>query len=107
MTAVLWAITAIAAAATVWHGVTEHHLHLRLLRCLRPGTVVPRTTHDTWWHALSRSRRIIVQVALTAAGLAAGIACEAAPAVAITVLAGSVVAGTVLVAVRTAGRTRG
>jgi hypothetical protein len=102
VTAVLWAITAVAAAAAVWHAVTEHHVHLRLLRRLRPGTVVPQTTHDTWWHALPASGRVIVQAALTAAGLGAGIACAAAPMVAITVLAGIVVAGAVLVAVRAA-----
>jgi hypothetical protein len=106
MTGVWWGITAVAAAAAVWHALTEHHAHLRLLRCVRPGTVIPQTTHDTWWHALPKSRRIIVQAALTVAGLGAGIACETVPAVGIAVLAGIVVAGAVLVAVRSAGRTR-
>jgi hypothetical protein len=105
VTALLWGITAVAAAAAVWHALTEHHVHLRLLRSVRPGTVVPQTSHDSWWHALPRGRRIIVQAALTAAGLGAGIACETAPAVGIPVFAGIVVAAGVLVVLRTARGT--
>jgi hypothetical protein len=65
--------------------------------------VVPETTHDTWWHSLPKSHRVTVQAALTTAGLAAGIAYETVPAVAIAVLAGLVTTGTVLLAIRTAG----
>lgn len=101
MNPVMWGIIAAAAAATVWHAVAEHHVHRRLLRRFRPGTAVPQTTHDTWWHSLPRSHRITVQAALTTAGLAAGIAYETVPTVAIAVLAGTVVAGIVLLAART------
>jgi hypothetical protein len=106
VTAVLWAITAVATAAAVWHAVTEHHVHLRLLRRLFPGIVVPQTSHDTWWHSLPRSRRIIVQAALMAAGLGLGIASEVAPTAAITALGGIVATGAVLAVFRTLGSTR-
>jgi hypothetical protein len=102
----MWGIIAAAAAATLWHAMTEHHLHLRLLRHFRPGTVVPQTTHDTWWHGLPKSRQRTVQAALTMAGLAGGIAYETAPRVAIVVLGGIVLAGIMLLAVRAAGNTR-
>jgi hypothetical protein len=85
---VIWGITAAAVAATVWHALSEHHAHRRLLRRFRPGTVVPETRHDTWWHSLPKSHRVAVQAALTAAGLAAGIAYETVPAVVMAVLGG-------------------
>lgn len=106
MNPVMWGIIAAAAAATAWHAVTEHHLHLRLLRRFRPRTAVPETTHDTWWHGLPKSRRVTVQAGLALAGLTAGIAYETAPTVAIAVLAAAVVAGTLLLAVRMTGGTR-
>lgn len=106
MNPVIWGITAVAAGATLWHAVTEHHAHRRILRRFRPGTVVPETRHDTWWHGLSKSRRVALQVALTIAGLAAGIAYETVPAVAMAVLGGLVVAGIMLVIIRTTGAAR-
>jgi hypothetical protein len=98
---IIWGIVVAAAAATAWHAVTEHQVHRRLLRRFRPGTVVPETTHDTWWHSLPKSYRVTVQAALMAAGLAAGIAYETIPAVATGVLAGLVTAGMALLAIRT------
>jgi hypothetical protein len=103
---IMWGIVAAAVAATVWHAVTEHHMHLRVLRRFRPGTAVPQTTHDTWWHGLPKSRQRTVQVALTMAGLAGGIAYETVPRVAIVVLGGIVLAGATLLAIRTTGNTR-
>jgi hypothetical protein len=100
---VIWGITAAAVAATVWHALSEHHAHRRLLRRFRPGTVVPETRHDTWWHSLPKSHRVAVQAALTAAGLAAGIAYETVPAVVMAVLGGLVAAATVLLIIRTTG----
>jgi hypothetical protein len=102
----MWGIIAAAAAATAWHAVTEHHSHLRLLRRFRPRTAVPATTHDTWWHALPKNRRVTVQAGLMAGGLAAGIAYETLPTVAIAVLGAITVAGALLLAVRIAGGTR-
>lgn len=106
MNPILWGIIAAAVAATAWHAVTEHHLHLRLLRRFRPRTAVPETTHDTWWHGLRKSRRVAVQAGLMMAGLAAGIAYETAPAVAVAVLGAIVAAGALLLAVRISGGTR-
>jgi hypothetical protein len=102
---VIWGIIAAAAAATVWHAVTEHHAHRRLLQFFRPGTVVPETSHDTWWHSLPKGHRVTVQVALVTAGLVAGIAYETVPAAAIAGLSGLVAAGIVLLSVRTVGAT--
>ena len=106
MNPVMWGIIAAAVAATVWHAVTEHHVHLRFLRHFRPGIVVPRTTHDTWWHGLPKSRRMSVQAALTALGLAGGIAYETAPRAAIVALGVIVVTGAALLAVRSFGNAR-
>jgi hypothetical protein len=102
----IWGITATAVAATVWHAVTEHHVHRRLLRHFRPGTVVPETSHDTWWHSLPRRHRVAVQAALMMAGLAAGIGYETARTVTLAVLGGLVAAGTVLLIFRAAGTVR-
>lgn len=106
MNPVMWGIVAVAAAATGWHAVTEHHWHLRLLRRFRPRTAVPETTHDTWWHALPKSRRVTVQAGLTLGGLAAGIAYETLPTVATAALGAMVAAGALLLAVRITGGTR-
>ena len=103
MSPAIWGITATAAAATVWHAITEHHVHRRLLRHFRPGTVVPETSHDTWWHSLPKTHRVAVQTALIAAGLAAGIGYETVPAVTTAVLCGLVAAGIVLLIIRTFG----
>ncbi len=100
MNPVIWGITAAAAAATAWHAVTEHHVHRRILRHFRPGTVVPETSHDTWWHSLPKSHRVTVQAGLATIGLAAGIAYETARAVTIAVLGGLVAAATVLLIIR-------
>ena len=49
---------AVLIAAAGYHGVTEHHWHLRYFwRYARPGTVIPRTRHDTRWHAMSHAAR--------------------------------------------------
>lgn len=103
MNPVVWGIIAAAAAATVWHAVTEHHVHRRLLRFFRPGTVVPETSHNTWWHSLPKGHRVTVQVALVTAGLVTGIAYETIPAAAIAGLSGLVAAGIVLLSVRAVG----
>jgi hypothetical protein len=103
----IWGIAAAAAAATVWHAVAEHHAHRRLLRHFRPGTVVPETSHDTWWHSQPKSRRVAVQAALMTAGLAAGIAYEIVPAVTTALLGGLAAAGIVLLIIRTAGNAIG
>ncbi len=103
----MWGIIAFAAAATGWHAVTEHHVHLRVLRIVRPGTRVPSTTHDAWWHSLPRSHRIAVQATLTAAGLVAGFAYQAAPAVAMAVLGVIVAAAAGLLVIRAVGGRSG
>ena len=107
MNPLIWGITAAAAAAAVWHAVTEHHAHRRLLGHFRPGTVVPETSHDTWWHSLPKSHRIAVQAALMIAGLGAGIAYEIVPAVTTAVLGGLAAAGIVLLIIRSAGNAMG
>jgi hypothetical protein len=99
----MWGIVAAAIAATGWHAITEHHLHRRVWRRFYPGTVVPATTHDTWWHSLPKSRRTTVQACLIAAGLAGGIAYKTVPLLAITVVGTIVMAAVALLAIRSAG----
>jgi hypothetical protein len=103
---IMWGITAAATVVTMWHAVTEHHMHLRLLRHFRSGTLVPETTHDTWWHSLPKNHRIAVQAALMTVGLVCAIAYEAMPAAAVAVLGVIVIAGAALLAIRSADRKR-
>lgn len=67
------AFSLIAVAAWAYHGVREHHAHLRLLRVVRPSTAVPPTSHDSGWHALGHWKRMAVNTAMLGGAIVIGL----------------------------------
>lgn len=104
MTAAL-AVLIAAGLAVGWHAVTEHHVHLRAWRLVRPRTVLPVTSHHAWWHSLPRRYRLAIQTALLLCGLAFGVAYPLAP-VPVLVLGGLAVCGGLALGIRTMLRER-
>lgn len=104
MTAAL-AVLITAGLAASWHAVTEHHVHLRVWRRVRPGTAVPESGHHAWWHSLPRRYRFAIQLALLLCGLAFGVAYPLAP-VPVLVLGGLAVAAGFAAGIRTRLRDR-
>jgi hypothetical protein len=92
MTAAL-AVLALAVLATGWHAVTEHKVHRRAWRLVRPSTAVPETGHHAWWHSLPRRYRLAIQGALLLCGLAFGTAYPLAPVPVLVTGAVAVAAG--------------
>jgi len=78
----------IALLAVGYHGVTEHHWHLRYFwRYARPGTVIPPTRHDTRWHAASHARRAAANAGMVLAAALTGFALHLQPRAAAITLA--------------------
>ena len=101
------ALAAVAAGAQSWHGITEHHWHLRAWRHLSPGTAVPAPRPGTRWHGMGHGRRAGVMALLAAAALLAGWAWQSRPDVAVVTLVFTVIAAAVLPAARALARTLG
>jgi len=101
------ALAAVIAGAWAWHGITEHHWHLRALRLLSPGTAVPVPRHDTRWHGMGHGGRAAVQLALIAAAMAAGAAWQRSPRVTVITLAAVALAVIAAAAARALSRSLG
>jgi len=84
-----------ALTALGWHAVSEHYLHLRLLRLIRHSTHVPVTSHDAWWHELAWWWRYAIQAALLVLATVIGLAYRAAPG-AVTAVGAAVVIGALI-----------
>jgi hypothetical protein len=75
----------IVLLAAGYHGVTEHHWHLKYFwRFARPGTVIPPTRHDTRWHSMSHASRAGVDVVMVLAAAGLGLALRIWPRAALT-----------------------
>jgi hypothetical protein len=70
---VMIALLGLAAAAWLYHCVTEHHVHLVIARKVSPSVVVPATRHDTRWHAMSHQARAGANLAMLAAAAGLGL----------------------------------
>jgi hypothetical protein len=68
-------------AASAYHAVTEHHVHLRVARLVNPAVVVPETRHDTRWHAMTHRQRWYVNGGMIVMAIALGLAWRVQPRV--------------------------
>jgi hypothetical protein len=65
---------AVVTAAMIWHAITGHHWHWKLIAAFRPGVQVPPARHDTGWHALPWWKRAIANAAVAAGAALTGLA---------------------------------
>jgi hypothetical protein len=100
MNAVGCFIIGMALLAVGWHAVAEHHSHLRIVKIFRPDIEIPQSTHDAWWHSLSRWRRFMIQGTLLVVAVVVGTAYRHAPTIVAAIGGGAVVAALVVLAIR-------
>lgn len=104
----LLAVLAVAVLALVWHGITEHHWHLRWFwRYVCPDTTIPLPRPDGRWHGAGHGFRALVNTGMLAAAGFGGLGWQLQPRVAAAAVIAVTGLGTVALAARILARRLG
>jgi hypothetical protein len=98
----------VLGAVTLYHGVTEHHIHLHYFwRYVRPGMHIPQTRHDTRWHGMGHAARWRYYAGMAAVTFCLGTAWRWHPRLIVITLAAAVLVTVTALGARTLSRTFG